>query len=71
MVKTFGLSTVVICLLCTSDMFPPGSKIKLFIDSNLLQASIAAEPVSPDVAPKTIAVLLCFVKVLLKNAAAS
>ena len=41
------------------------------IDSNLLQASIAADPVSPEVAPNTIAVLFCLVKDLLKNAAAN
>ena len=39
--------------------------------SKSLQASMAAEPVSPDVAPKTIAVLFCVWRVLLKNAAAS
>ena len=41
------------------------------MESNLLQASIAADPVSPEVAPSTIAVLFCFNNDLLKNAAAS
>ena len=36
-----------------------------------MHASIAAEPVSPEVAPKTIAVLFLSCNVLLKNAAAS
>ena len=52
-------------------MFPSGRRIKLLIELNLLQASIAAEPVSPEVAPKTIAVLFCFNNYLLKNAAAN
>jgi hypothetical protein len=41
------------------------------IDSNFLHASIAADPVSPEVAPKTIAVLFCLISDLLKNAAAN
>ena len=52
-------------------MFPSGRSIKLFIESNLLQESIAAEPVSPDVAPKTIAVLFDLIKLSLKKLAAS
>ena len=50
---------------------PSGSNIKLLIESNLLHASIAAEPVSPEVAPSTIAVFPCFVRLLLKKAAAN
>ena len=45
--------------------------MKLLIELNFLHASMAADPVSPDVAPKTIAVLFCFINDLLKNAAAN
>ena len=45
--------------------------IKVLIDLKRLHASIAAEPVSPEVAPRTIAVLLFFIRTSLKNAAAS
>ena len=54
-----------------SDILPFGRRIKLLIESNLLHESMAADPVSPEVAPSTIAVLLFFLRVLSKKAAAS
>ena len=44
-------STVVICRRCTSDVRPFGCRMKMSIASRSRQASIAAEPVSPEVAP--------------------
>ena len=50
-VKTFGAPTVVICLRCTSDVRPFGCRMKMSMFLQPLQASMAADPVSPDVAP--------------------
>jgi hypothetical protein len=48
---TFGASTVVIWRRWTSDTRPFGNRMKTSIDGRSRQASIAAEPVSPEVAP--------------------
>ena len=45
--------------------------MKLLIREYFLHESIAAEPVSPDVAPSTNAVLFSWFRISLKNAAAS
>ena len=47
-----------------SDILPFGKRIKLLIESNLLHESMAADPVSPEVAPSTIAVFLFFVLIV-------
>ena len=47
----FAASTVVICRRCTSEMRPCGYRMKMSTRSRSRQASIAAEPVSPEVAP--------------------
>ena len=48
---TFGASTVVICRRCTSLVRPRGCRMATFTRSRPAKASIAADPVSPDVAP--------------------
>jgi hypothetical protein len=48
---TLGASTVVICRRCTSLVRPAGCRITMSTFSRPRQASIAAEPVSPLVAP--------------------
>ena len=51
MLATFGAATVVICRRCTSLMRPCGCRNAMSMRSRPAQASIAAEPVSPEVAP--------------------
>ena len=51
MLWTLGDSTVVICRRCTSEVRPFGCMMKMSMASRSRQASIAAEPVSPEVAP--------------------
>ena len=50
---TLGASTVVICRRCTSETRPLGWRMKISMASRSRQASMAAEPVSPEVAPMT------------------
>src|SRR5208282_4532645 len=50
-VPQLGASTVVIWRRCTSEMRPWGWRMKMSMAWRPLQASIAAEPVSPEVAP--------------------
>ncbi len=51
MLRTFGASTVVICRRCTSLVRPSGWRMTMSTASRSRQASMAAEPVSPEVAP--------------------
>ena len=51
---TLAAGTVVIWRRWTSVMRPFGCRIKPVIASRSRQASIAAEPVSPEVAPTTV-----------------
>ena len=51
MLPTFGAATVVICRRCTSLMRSCGCRNAISTRSRPAQASIAAEPVSPEVAP--------------------
>ena len=51
MLATFGAATVVIWRRCTSLMRPCGCRNAMSMRSRPAQASIAAEPVSPEVAP--------------------
>ena len=48
---TLGDSTVVICRRCTSDTRPFGCRMTMPMDARSRQASMAAAPVSPEVAP--------------------
>ena len=52
---TFGASTVVICRRCTSDTRPAGWSTTMSSRSRPTHASMAAEPVSPDVATTIVA----------------
>ena len=51
MLRTLGESTVVICRRCTSEVRPCGCRMKMSMAGRSRQASMAAEPVSPEVAP--------------------
>ena len=51
MLATFGAATVVICRRCTSLVRSCGCRMAISMRSRPAQASIAAEPVSPEVAP--------------------
>ena len=51
MLCTLSEATVVICRRCTSETRPLGCRMKISMRSRSRQASIAAEPVSPEVAP--------------------
>ena len=52
--KIFSSKLVVICFLCTSETLLCGCRIKTFIFFLPLKAFMAAEPVSPDVAPNMV-----------------
>ncbi len=52
---TFGASTVVIIRRCTSETRPSGKRITTSTWSSPLKASMAAPPVSPEVAPTMVA----------------
>ena len=57
---TLGAMTVVIWRRCTSETRPLGCSMKISTRSRSRQASIAAEPVSPEVAPTM--VTRCFLR---------
>ena len=51
MLSTLGASTVVICRRCTALVRPAGCRMAMSTRSRSRHASMAAEPVSPEVAP--------------------
>ncbi len=51
MLATLAAATVVICRRCTSLVRPCGCRITMSMPGRSAQASMAAEPVSPEVAP--------------------
>ena len=51
MLWTLAASAVVICRRCTSETRPAGCRMKMVARSRPRIASMAAEPVSPEVAP--------------------
>ena len=55
MLWTLASSTVVICRRCTSEVRPSGWRMKMSVVSRPRNASMAAEPVSPEVAPTMVA----------------
>ena len=62
-----ALSTVVICFLCISDTLPFGNNMKTVQCLLFLKASIAALPVSPEVAPNIVIDLFFLLKEVSKN----
>ena len=59
MLPMLGARTVVICRRCTSLVRLCGCRITTFTRSSPAQASMAAEPVSPEVAPMIVTCVSC------------